>query len=320
MSLELAAHLKRGRYDTVWMQWASDAYTAPFYAWCHRFGLPVVHTIHNVVPHESRPGDAARCGDLYHNADALIVHSMAAQSELRAMFPEVAAKALVSRIGLYTMYPQDRSVRERMRQSLNVREDQPLLLFFGGVRPYKNIDAVLEAFRAPALRSSVLVVTGREGGYQHFTPSDPFARTRARTRELDVADRVRLLPGRLDLCETAELFEASDILVLPYISGSGSASLLLGMTFGKHIIATRTGGMDEYLAHYENRTLLDGPDAASVTTGLICAIQRLRQPTTDRPTSLDHLTWPHIASRLIDALRDLQVTCPSVRPQRVIQT
>ena len=92
------------------------------------------------------------------------------------------------------------------------------------------------------------------------------------------------------------------------------------MTFGKHIIATRTGGMDEYLAHYENGTLLDAPDVASVTAGLICAIQRVRQPTTDRPTSLDHLTWPHIASRLIDALRDLQVTCPSVRPQRVIQT
>jgi glycosyltransferase involved in cell wall biosynthesis len=67
---------------------------------------------------------------------------------------------------------------------------------------------------------------------------------------------------------TAEILEAADIVLLPYIESFGSGLLLLAMTFGKFIVATQTGGMDEYLARYPRHTLLEGPSSASVADGI----------------------------------------------------
>jgi glycosyltransferase involved in cell wall biosynthesis len=47
------------------------------------------------------------------------------------------------------------------------------------------------------------------------------------------------------------VFEAADIVVLPYRESYGSGVLLLAMSFGKAIVATDTGGMGEYAGSYD---------------------------------------------------------------------
>jgi glycosyltransferase involved in cell wall biosynthesis len=302
LPFELALHLKRARYDLVWVQWPGDVYHRAFYSWCRRLGLPVVHTVHNLLPHEEQPDDATAFSGLYHAADALVVHSYSARDQLTSRFPTVSSKTIVSRIGLYTMFPRDRTDRSATRQQLGIAEGQPLLLFFGGVRPYKNIDAVLGALGEPALRDAWLVVAGREAGYPEQVTGDPLGRTRRRASELGVADRTRLLPGRLSLTETSALFQAADILVLPYVKSYGSASLLLGISFGKHIVATKTGGMDEYLTAYPRHTLLAGCDVGSVSDGLIRALAQPANPCRDDAHAMAEFEWPTIANRVLDEL------------------
>jgi len=298
MSLEFALYLK-SRYDLVWIQWASDAYASPFYTLCRRIGLPVVHTVHNVLPHESSDDDVARYGELYRKADVLIVHSRAARDELLQLFPATAARIVESRIGLYTMFARNPAVRDRARHALRISEQQPVLLMFGGIRPYKNVDAALSALTAPLLRDVVLVVAGRESGYAEASAADPLARTRTIAERFGVSGRVRFLPGRLNMTETADLFEASDVLILPYTRSYGSAALLLGMTFGKHIAATRVGGMEEYLADYSRRTLLAGSDGPSVAAGLLHAVCSLGAAQRVDEIACAALRWPRIASELL---------------------
>jgi glycosyltransferase involved in cell wall biosynthesis len=302
MSLEFALFLKTKQYDLIWVQWPSDVYASRFYSWCHLLGMPVAHTVHNILPHEARPEDEARYRALYRKADVLVVHSHAADSELRHLFSHAAGKIVISRIGAYTMFRRDAAARHRMRAKLNVTDGQALLLFFGGIRPYKNIDAVLTALCSPVLHDAVLVVAGRETGYLERASADPLAHTRARADELGVLDRLRFLPGRLDLTQTADLFEASDIMALPYVKSYGSAALLLGMTFGKHIVATRTGGMDEYLAGYQPHTLLSGFEAADVTEGIARAMASLPAATVEQASALPHLAWSTIAGQLLAQL------------------
>ncbi|HEY2906845.1 MAG TPA: glycosyltransferase family 4 protein [Vicinamibacterales bacterium] len=304
LPLELALHLKRKRYAFVWVQWSGDVYDNEFYAWCKRFGMPVVHTVHNILPHEERPEDIAAVSGLYDGADALVVHSYAARDELLLRFPTVTSKTIVSRIGLYTMFPQS-GARQASRQQLGLEENEPLVLFFGGIRPYKNIDAVLAALATPALRNARLVVAGRETGYANQIPGDPLSRTRRIARELGISERTCLVPGRLDLADTSALFSAADILALPYAKSYGSASLLLGMSFGKHIVATKTGGMDEYLATYQRHTLLDGCDAQSVATGLTHAVNQLRMCRSEPEADMAEFQWPNIAKGLLGQLGHL---------------
>jgi glycosyltransferase involved in cell wall biosynthesis len=302
LPLELAWRLKREGYDLVWIQFAEDVYGSRFYALCKRFGIPVAHTVHNVLPHEESVEDKAAFATLYRRADVLVVHSHWAAGALADEFPEVAAKTIVSRLGLYTMFKREPSMRRQGRALLRVPDDQPVLLFFGGIRPYKNIEAVLEAMRDPRLVDTLLVVAGRESGYADSVPGDPLGRTRRLAQGLGIADRVRFLPGWLDLRQTTELLEASDVLLLPYRKTYGSALLLLGMTFGKHIVATATGGMEEYLDSYRAHTLLAGSDSSHVAEGVIRALAERRRLQDNPMWAPSHLTWPAISKEVLSHL------------------
>jgi glycosyltransferase involved in cell wall biosynthesis len=107
----------------------------------------------------------------------------------------------------------------------------------------------------------------------------------------------------LDLRSTSELFEISDVLLLPYLLSYGSGVLLLGMTFGVHVVATSTGGMDEYLEGYPARTLLDGADTESIVRGIERAVTRIERPSGPRQFPLPDLDWRVVAGK---ALRSLE--------------
>jgi glycosyltransferase involved in cell wall biosynthesis len=257
LSLELALWLRLQKYDVVWTQWPDMGPEFPhFWRVCRRLGLRVVHTVHNVCPHERSNGDSGRYGRVYAASDALIVHSDTARRVLTREFPGTSTKAIMARHGAYTVYPRRPEAREVLRARLGVAPRTPLALFFGGVREYKNLDAVLEAIRAEPDSSTVLLVAGAEIGYANADQSDRLARTRRQVREMGIEHRVRLLAGPFGMDETSEIFEAADSVLLPYIQSYGSGLLLLAMTFEKFVIATSVGGMDEYLHEYPASVLL----------------------------------------------------------------
>ena len=301
--LELALYLKRTGYDLVWTQWPARDYGVRFWALCKWLGLPLVHTVHNVLPHEEVAGDREFCGAIYKRCDWLVVHSDCARRELSDLFPGCARKVIVARHGLYTMYPRAAAgERAGVRRDLDISCDQTALLFFGGVRPYKNIDGVLGALRDPRCAQTVLVVSGKESGYPDLVPQDALGRTRKLAQQLGVADRVRLIPRHLNVAETAGLFAAADCLVLPYRKSYGSGLLLLGMTFGKHVIATRTGGIEEYLQHYPCHTLLEGPEAGQIAEGIAHFLGAAATRTSGPPVDTKDLEWPNVALGILGQL------------------
>jgi glycosyltransferase involved in cell wall biosynthesis len=296
---ELAIYLKRQKYDLVWRQWGFGVYGSRFSTVCKSLGMRVVHTVHNVLPHEEVPSDILQSRRLYGGADRLIAHSNWAKGEIARLFPEVAHKVIVARLGLYTMFPRVPESRMKTRESLKIPRGKPVLLFFGGVRPYKNIDSLLTAMRRPELNGSFLIVAGVESGYDDFVPNDPLGRTRRIAQESGVAERIRFIPGPLDLRRTAEIMEASDILALPYLRSYGSALLLLGMTFGKVIAATRTGGMEEYLKCYPRHTLLNGPAPNDVAAAIASAISRIEGSPDSETLEMPGLMWVNIAREVL---------------------
>jgi len=99
----------------------------------------------------------------------------------------------------------------------------------------------------------------------------------------------------------SELFEASDILLLPYSKSYGSGLLMLGMTFGKYVVATKAG-MEEAASVYPRSILLDGADTASVLRGIEIAIQRSRTefaPFAGLPCEFD---WINIGAKSLDEI------------------
>ncbi len=304
LALELAWHLRRRKYDLVWTQWPTlQAGGHWFWMIAKALGLRIAHTVHNVLPHEEQPGDRRRCASIYHACDTLFVHSRQALREMEANYPEVMAKTRIMNHGLYTLYARRPEAREATRKRLGIEPGQVALLAFGPIRPYKNIELILAALAAGRPEAAVLVVAGREKGYGDSDPGDPVGRTRRLAEQLGIGDRVRFLERGADFAETTEIFEAADVLVLPYSKSYGSGALLLGMTFGKFIVASRTGGMDEYLRDYPRHEMLDGEKPQQAAAALERTIRRVSAGIDAPIPAMPELEWRNIARTALDALQ-----------------
>lgn len=267
-SLELAWWLRRLDYDLVWTQWPIITEGAlSFWFVARALGLPLVHTCHNVLPHERRPGDVGPYRAAYRRSRAIVVHSQTAVESLVRSFPEAAGKTLIAPHGLYTVYGRDPAARERVRRELGVAPGERLVLCFGGIRPYKNIEAVIGALASDLPRFRLLVA-GSEAGYPDSTRADPLGRISRLIEAAGLQKRAHLKVGPFDYVQTAAIFEAADVVALPYLESYGSGALLLAMSFGKHIVATATGGMQEYLQQYPAHEMILGPSADAVRHAL----------------------------------------------------
>jgi len=299
LTAELALHLRLSGFDAVVTQWpAMDCYRS-FWTACRRLGLFLAHMVHNVVPHEKgRQGTGSE--EAFQGSHMLLTTSEWGRRQLCALHPELAGRIGVSRIGLYTMYPRFADVRDRVRRQLRVDPGDPLILFCGAIRPYKNLDGILDAMPSELLRHATLVVAGVESHYPDLDPHDPLGRARRRANELGISHRLRLIPRHTTNSELAELLEASDIVALPYLKEytSGSAVLPLAMSFGKFVVATNTSGFDEYLAQYPRSILLSDTSAGTIGSGLVAAAERLSPAPAEGPF-LPDLQWPAIARQLV---------------------
>ncbi|MBN8730687.1 MAG: glycosyltransferase family 4 protein [Acidobacteria bacterium] len=269
MRHELPLFLKWRGYDAIWTQWPDmSPYGSGLWQEARRLGLRTIHTVHNVLPHEESQDDINLCEPVYRGAEALIVHSAHARGELTRLFPYTAPRILQQWHGSYSMYPMPEGARERVRAELEIGPAQKMVLFCGGIRPYKNIDDSVAALRHAGCGNVVLVVAGQEAHFPDCSPQDPLAHTRALARRFQVEDKVRLIPRSLSLSEMAELFLAGDVALLPYLKGYGSGMLLLAMTFGRFIVSSRTGGAGEYLERYPGHILLEDTNEASIAAAL----------------------------------------------------
>lgn len=300
LALELAIWLRSQHYDLVWTQWPTlGGYHSMFWSAARAVGLRLAHTAHNVVPREPLEGERRSYDLVYKRSHVLVVHSHQAADALAQEFPGAAHKTVVARHGLYTVFPRQPGARERIRAKLGIAPDMHVVLCFGGLRPYKNTDAVVHAVAADPAQRMLLLVAGREMS-EELTP--PGADALEQTRRLVVAaglqDRARLLIGPFGFTETGELFEACDTVALPYLESFGSGLLLLAMSYGRKVVATRIGGMNEYLDDYPGGVLLNGSAPADVLAGLQAA-RDLPNTGLGRPSQLE---WSAIVDDVLPRL------------------
>lgn len=219
---------------------------------------------HNVLPHETRPGDRGLTKALLSRADVVLTHS----DEQAALARDLGA-ADVRTAELPPHGPGTATVTPRGEP-----DGEPAnrggggLLFFGFIRPYKGVDVLVRAMAAvaPEVPNARLVVAGEIW--------DGEERLRTLVDELGLADRVDLrltyLPGE----EVDVLMRDADAVVLPYTSGTGTQQVRVAQRHGVPVIASRVSTMPEQVR--------DGVDGLLVRPGdvddLATAIRRLYEP------------------------------------------
>lgn len=223
-----ASEIADGGCDHAILSWWT-LFLAPafsYIAWClRRKGIRVSFLCHNLFDHDTQGLKARLSKKLLGAADSYIVHSQQQAVLLRELYP---SKPVLHRLHpIYRHFP-------RVAAGLPQR-GRLELLFFGFIRPYKGLDVLLQALhelRDPEIHLTVV-------GEAWTTQGSDF--DSARQSGINIETHFRYV----DELEAASFFQRADVVVLPYLSATGSGVVTLAYHYGKPVIASKVGGLQE---------------------------------------------------------------------------
>ena len=237
------------------VQWAPVPWVDAFYwkRW-KRMGWRVAYTAHDVTPLAGTTPRALSGSyvKLCRAADLTVVHSLADRRRLERAGVRSERIRTIPQGGPGIFFRQGPEAPDA-RMALGVEGRRPVILFFGFLKPYKGLDVLLQSL--PSVRERHPTVLALIAG-ESTLPMATWARA-VRNGRLD--GNVRFDKGWVPTERVGTYFAAADVVVLPYLSASTSAVLLLAQAHGCVVVATSVGPMPELIA--QGRSGLTVPPA-----------------------------------------------------------
>jgi beta-1,4-mannosyltransferase len=200
-------------------------------------GGRIVWTVHNLRAHDAlHPAiEAGFWRRFIPRVDGLISLSETGLTMARERFPHLCSlPAGVIPHGHYRdLYP--RSTVDA-RAELGIPAGARVILFFGGVRAYKNVDGLLRAFRQVEASNALLLIVG--------SPADESLSESIR-KQAELDGRVRLALRFIERHRVAQFFSAADLVVLPYRHILNSGSAMLALSFNRPVLVPDLGSMGD---------------------------------------------------------------------------
>lgn len=227
------------------------------------WGKHIVWTFHNKKPHNQSYEKLSRFVMylLANLSKYIVIHSRVSEGILVEYYGEKIRSKIKyiphpNYIGVYG----ENEVKEVIPQS-------PLsLIFFGAVKPYKNIELLIDAIQSFDKNSVELTIAG-----------NPFSKEYKQNLE----NRAQAYPNiHLQLQfisdeQIGELFSGYDLVVLPYSieSSLNSGSVLLAFSYGKTVICPNIGTISDF-PDSENIVVYDYDTSENHLPGLKNAIAK----------------------------------------------
>lgn len=299
-SLRTLIEVRRGGYDAVLM--IDDLSVAP--AAIGALAMTAVPGGPRIacVCHEPRP--RSRRGDgiyqaspvllgalrrLYPRVDVVFVHGERSRDEFLGFWPPTHVEVIPhGDERLLAGEPPPPSTEERV-------------LFFGEWRRAKGLHELMTAFdalaeRRPAARLTIAGVP---------TPDVDPDRVRAWARAH--GERVTLVDRYVPIADVRDLFAGARVLAAPYLAGSQSGVVHLGMTMARAVVASDVGELPAAVLDGETGTIVPSGDVDALADALerilddADAAQRLGEA--GRRRVLSEFGWERVAERVQAALQ-----------------
>jgi glycosyltransferase involved in cell wall biosynthesis len=257
-----AKHILQQKVDVVIF-----SYWNPFFApsfghiarQLRRSGVKVLALLHNALPHERRPGDRSLGRYFFKHCQGFLVLSEQVQNDLEAMVQDVPIRRASHPV--YEMFGECPD-RNSARQKLGLSTDQPVLLFFGHVRPYKGLRILLEAM--PSIASNFpdvrLLIAG-----EFYEQIESYERT---IDELGLDEIVRVRPQYIPNHEVGLYFSACDLVVQPYLATTQSGVAQLAYHFCRPIIVTDVGELSHLVRDGETGYVVPPNDPEALASAV----------------------------------------------------
>lgn len=271
-------------------------------------GLQCVHLCHEFELREVAPSLWSRAvawmnRDLYSTFDLVVLMSYYQYGRFCAVHGDVI-DGKVSWIPLASgpIFKElsDPCAHTAFLQQHGVTDEEELVLFFGRVRPDKGVDDLVDAYRKVAAtygKRVTLLIAGhlRNSYWQSLQP---------RCADI-VSGRIIVVPKYVSSDVVWGLLKRARVVVFPYRTATQSAALQIAMSAGRAVVATRVGGIPEFVVDEHSGLLVDAGDVS----GLAAALERLLHDVdlcekvganAERECSLNG--WDRFAERLEDEM------------------
>jgi glycosyltransferase involved in cell wall biosynthesis len=251
--------------DALVLPWWTSVW-APAWAYLagysHRQSTPVVYLCHDVIPHDPIPGRASLARLALRRGDAFVAQTQNQAWALERLLGPLRVPIRCVPHPRYDEWASALPSRYQARQMLGLPETQPVLLFFGLVRPYKGLADLLRALAQVRAELPVhLVVAG-----EFWEDADVYHRL---VRDLGLEDVVIFHSRYIPDVAVPPFFAAADVVVLPYhrVSQSGIVALAHGLR--RPVIATRVGGLPEMIAEGRTGLLVPPGDPGALANAIL---------------------------------------------------
>ena len=201
-----------------------------------RLKCPVVSVVHNIIPHEPRPGDVSFARYYAGGSDGFISLTDSVREDLVRFVGD--KPSVVSPHPVYDHFGA-REPAVAARAKLGLDPDANYLLFFGLIREYKGLDILLQALADPRLAALDLRLIVAGEFYTGRALYDTLINS------LRLQDRVDVRDEFIPDDAVADYFNACDLLVQPYKTATQSGVTQIAYHFELPMVVTDVGGLAE---------------------------------------------------------------------------
>ncbi len=264
--VKTAERIKEEKADLVVFDWWQ-----PFFGPCHyiisfllkkQYKGKILFITENFISHESRFIDSFLTKLGLRNADSFLTLSDVVAKDLEKI--SHGRKIYRSSLPPFDCYlTGDNFSKNESRKELNLSDNDKVLLFFGYVRKYKGLDILIDALpRATKLIPELkLLIVGEF--------YDDVSKYVSQVKKLGLQEKVIIVNKFVANEEVGKYYTAADVTVLPYRSATQSAVLNVSYSFGKPVIATKVGGLTEFVKNNYTGIIVAPESNDEIAAGII---------------------------------------------------
>ena len=254
-------------------------------------GAKRVAILHNLIPHEHKPGDRILSRYFINSVDSCVALSESVLADID-LFDKNKQRTFCPH-PLYDHFGEIASRGESLKY-LSLDPSFRYILFFGLIRDYKGLDLLLRAYADSRLREMNvrLVVAG-----EFYGDSTKYFELE---KELGLEGLVIWRNGFVPGNEVRYYFGATDIIAQPYKTATQSGVSQIAYHFQKPMLVTKVGGLAEIVPNGTAGYAVE-PEPSQIADGLVDFFknERLEQFTQGVMEEKKKYSW----SKMTEAVR-----------------
>jgi D-inositol-3-phosphate glycosyltransferase len=256
--------------------------------------------LHNIIPHEHRPGDMLFTKYLFKHTDYFIAQSESVEKDLLRFVPNAIYKRVA--LPMFSLF-KERIPKAAAKKELGIT-DEKVIMFFGYIRQYKGLHVLIDAMNIVKEKMKLrLLVCGEFYGDEE--------KYRAHMNNAGINDVTTVFSDYIPNEKVHLYFSAADVLVQPYITATQSAIAQMAYFFSSPIIATNVGALPEVVIHEKSGLIVPPNDPQALADAILRFYnEKMEKQLMDGAAEeRKKYTW----DAMVDAIEELSTQAPASR-------